>query len=371
MITKESIIEALRGIRDPEIGESIVDLNMVRNINIVDDGKVELEIALTVPECPLTSTIKRDVSTALIKMGASSVNLRFTSMSEAERSALSERLRSLRRSRMENKNMGHPQGVGPISRLDKGLIHNIVAVGSGKGGVGKSTVTAMLAVGLSRLGFRVGILDADVTGPSIPRLFGLKNKLETDGKKIYPALTEGGIKIVSINLILPNESDATIWRGPIINGVIRQFYTDVEWGELDYMFVDLPPGTSDAPLTVFQSLPLDGFIVVTTPQELAQVIVGKAINMAKKMNVPILGLIENMVYMNCPHCGQRVYVYGKPEDDFAAKFGITVLGRLPIDPELPQTCDAGKIEGYDLAEIPEIIKKIGEVRVSLLNLKMV
>ncbi|HLH45242.1 MAG TPA: P-loop NTPase [bacterium] len=372
MLTKEKILEVLKGIRDPEIGENIVDLNMVRGINVGVGGVVDLEIALTVPECPLTATIRRDVNTALTGLGASSVNIKFTSMSESERGALIQRVQEIRRTRMQSQAGSQPQGVmgvGPISRLSKGLIHNIVAVGSGKGGVGKSTVTAILAVELARRGFRVGILDADVTGPSIPRLFGLKAKLETDGKKIFPATTAGGIRVVSVNLILPSESDATIWRGPIINGVIRQLYTDVDWGELDYMLVDLPPGTSDAPLTVFQSLPLDGFIVVTSPQELAQVIVGKAVNMAKKMNVPVFGLVENMVYMVCPHCGERVYIYGEGRNQLAERFGLKVLGSLPIDPELPKICDEGRIEEYVSGEAASIINRMGEVRVNLLNLK--
>ncbi|PSN96683.1 hypothetical protein B9Q04_00240 [Candidatus Marsarchaeota G2 archaeon BE_D] len=372
MLTKEKILEVLKGIRDPEIGENIVDLNMVRGVNVSVGGGVEVEIALTVPECPLTATIRKDVNSALKGLGASSVNIRFTSMSESERSELIQRVQEIRRTRMHSQAGGQPQGVmgvGPISRLGKGLIHNIVAVGSGKGGVGKSTVTAILAVELARRGFRVGILDADVTGPSIPRLFGLKTKLETDGKKIFPATTASGIRVVSVNLILPSESDATIWRGPIINGVIRQLYTDVDWGELDYMLVDLPPGTSDAPLTVFQSLPLDGFIVVTSPQELAQVIVGKAVNMAKKMGVPVFGLVENMVYMVCPHCGERVYIYGEARNQLAERFGLRVLGSLPIDPQLPKICDEGRIEEYVSGEAASIINRMGEVRVNILNLK--
>ena len=224
----------------------------------------------------------------------------------------------------------------------------IIGVVSGKGGVGKSLVTELLAVGMNRRGKKTGILDADITGPSIPKAFGLDQKANGNDQGILPATTKTGIDIMSINLLLENTSDPVIWRGPVIAGAVKQFYTDVVWADIDTMFVDMPPGTGDVPLTVFQSLPVDGIIVVTSPQELVSMIVEKAVKMARMMNIPILGIVENMSYAECPDCGRKINVFGESHiNEIALSHGLSVLGRLPIDPALAAMVDAGDIENFD------------------------
>ena len=225
-------------------------------------------------------------------------------------------------------------------------VNKVIGIVSGKGGVGKSLVTSLMAVKAMSKGFRVGIIDADITGPSIPKAFGLSGKLGvTYDQLMIPAVTTTGINVVSTNLILENETDPVIWRGPVIAGVVKQFWKDTVWNNIDYMFVDMPPGTGDVPLTVFQSIPVDGIIIVTSPQELVSMIVAKAVNMAKKMNVPILGLVENMSYFECPDCGHRHEIFGKSHiDEIAKKEGLKVLAKLPIDPEVARQVDAGLVE---------------------------
>ena len=224
-------------------------------------------------------------------------------------------------------------------------IGKVIAVVSGKGGVGKSTVTACLAAAMAQRGKKVAVLDADITGPSIPTAFGIHQKATGTDAGIDPAVTPGGIKLMSLNLIAAHETDPVIWRGPIIAGVVTQFWQEVVWGDVDYMFVDMPPGTGDVPLTVFQSLPVDGVIVVTSPQDLVSMIVAKAVNMAKMMSVPVLGLVENYSYYQCPDCGARHAIFGESHlDQVAADLGVPVLARLPIDPALAGQFDAGKIE---------------------------
>ncbi|MGI5968233.1 MAG: P-loop NTPase [Lachnospiraceae bacterium] len=231
----------------------------------------------------------------------------------------------------------------PMSSIKK-----IIGVVSGKGGVGKSLVTELLAVGMNRRGKKTGILDADITGPSIPKAFGLDQKANGNDQGILPATTKTGIDIMSINLLLENTSDPVIWRGPVIAGAVKQFYTDVVWADIDTMFVDMPPGTGDVPLTVFQSLPVDGIIVVTSPQELVSMIVEKAVKMARMMNIPILGIVENMSYAECPDCGRKINVFGESHiNEIALSHGLSVLGRLPIDPALAAMVDAGDIENFD------------------------
>ena len=227
-------------------------------------------------------------------------------------------------------------------------VKKVIGVVSGKGGVGKSLVTSLLAVSARRRGYETAILDADITGPSIPKAFNVHTQLMGTDDGVIPAQSRTGIRVVSLNLLLENETDPVVWRGPIIAGTVKQFWTDVMWGDVDYMFVDMPPGTGDVPLTVFQSLPVDGIIVVTSPQELVSMIVGKAVNMAKKMNVPILGLIENYSYLACPDCGKKISVFGESHiDETAEHYGLPVLGKLPIDPKLASMCDAGTIELFD------------------------
>lgn len=231
----------------------------------------------------------------------------------------------------------------PMSSIKK-----IIGVVSGKGGVGKSLVTELLAVGMNRRGKKTGILDADITGPSIPKAFGLDQKAHGNDQGILPATTKTGIDIMSINLLLENTSDPVIWRGPVIAGAVKQFYTDVVWADIDTMFVDMPPGTGDVPLTVFQSLPVDGIIVVTSPQELVSMIVEKAVKMARMMNIPVIGIVENMSYAECPDCGRKINVFGESHiNEIALSHGLSVLGRLPIDPALAAMVDAGDIENFD------------------------
>ncbi len=345
MIDKNSVVNSLRGVLDPEIGISIVDLNMVRDVSI-EGSHVKVTIALTVAHCPLAKTLQTDVEKALKKSNEiSSVSVETTAMSKTELNEL--------RTRLQNKatqtQPGQGNGPGPgIDRLGKRDLRNIIAIASGKGGVGKSFVTSMLAVQLRRLGYEVGILDADLTGPSIAKVFGLKDRpSKSPTGRITPVLTRTGIKVMSINLILDDPEMPVIWRGPIVNSVIRQLYWDVDWGSLHYLLVDLPPGTSDAPLTVLQSLPLDGVLVVSSPQELASLIVTKAVNMAKKMNAQLLGLVENMSFLACPHCGEAINVFGEPQGEKLAKqLGVPFLGSVPVDPLIARLSDHGQIEDY-------------------------
>ena len=227
-------------------------------------------------------------------------------------------------------------------------VKKVIAVVSGKGGVGKSTVTSLLAVAMHKLGYKTAILDADITGPSIPQAFGLHSSAAGSDEGIFPVETEEGIKVMSINLLLDHETDPVVWRGPVVAGAVKQFWSDVQWGDVDYMFVDLPPGTGDVPLTVFQSIPLDGVVVVSTPQDLVGMIVRKAVNMANMMNIPVLGLVENMSYALCPDCGKRIELFGKSKiAQEAAALHLPVLAQLPFDPKAAQLCDEGNIEAVE------------------------
>ena len=240
-------------------------------------------------------------------------------------------------------------------------IKHVIGVVSGKGGVGKSLVTSSLAGVMARAGYKVGILDADITGPSIPKMFGVHGPAAANAEGVMlPEVAEDGTKIMSINLILDDEESPVVWRGPVIAGVVKQFWTDVAWGDIDYLFVDMPPGTGDVPLTVFQSLPVDGIIVVSTPQELVEMIVEKAINMAAMMNVPVLGIVENMSYMKCPHCGEPINIFGDSKiEQYAASHGIDVLGKLPLDPEVAKLCDAGKADELDPEDLESLAYVLG------------
>ncbi len=239
------------------------------------------------------------------------------------------------------------------------LIKNVIGVISGKGGVGKSAITELLAVQFARAGKKVGILDADITGPSIPKAFGLTERAMGDENTIFPVTTKKlGIDVMSINLLLDNPSDPVVWRGSLIGGTVRQFYTDVLWKDIDYLLVDMPPGTGDVALTVFQSIPLDGIVVVTTPQDLVSMIVGKAIKMAGLLDVPVLGLVENMSYVACPDCGKKIEIFGESKLDAVAKeYGVPVLARLPIDPNLTAAVDVGSVESYANEAVTKEIDK--------------
>ncbi|MBF7081468.1 Mrp/NBP35 family ATP-binding protein [Desulfallas sp. Bu1-1] len=249
-------------------------------------------------------------------------------------------------------------GIQTLPQNEYNDIRHVIAVMSGKGGVGKSSVSALVALSLARKGYQVGILDADITGPSIPKMFGISGLPDRDENVLYAKMTGKGIKVMSLNLLLENEDQPVIWRGPIIAGAVKQFWTDVAWGKVDCLVVDLPPGTGDVPLTVMQSLPLDGIIIVTSPQDLANMVVRKAVNMARHMNVPILGFVENMSYLRCPDCGREIKVFGESRAaSLATSMGLRLLERLPIDPALAELCDAGRIEQYE----PELFQGLEDV----------
>ena len=281
MTTTDQLLKVLEKVNDPELGRNIVELGMVRDLTISPEGAVSFTLALTIPGCPMKSQMERDARLALMTVdGVSDVKITFGVMSEEERKKIFAN--------------AQPQ----LPKLNEfNHIGKVIAVLSGKGGVGKSSVTALLANGLVKAGKKVGILDADITGPSIPRLFGLPaGGLKGSDQGILPAITETGIKVVSTNLMVPNENAAVIWRGPMITGIIQQFWRDVLWGNLDVLLVDLPPGTSDAALTVMQSLPVNGVVLVSTPQQLAGMVVRKADSMLKQLNIPVLAVVENMSF---------------------------------------------------------------------------
>lgn len=357
--TKEEITEKLKEVIDPEIGLNVVDLGMVKQI-LMDHGRVSVTIALTVRGCPLANTIEKDINRLVGEMkGVDSVSVQMTSMSKEELSALGTRLQEMR---AKEKGLGKVAGLSSgIDKMDKKGIEKIIAVMSGKGGVGKSYVTSMLAIELRRQGYDVGILDADITGPSIAKIFGLAGKPFADDNGVIPKQSESGIKIISMNLLLDTPDTPVIWRGPIINGVIRQLFNDVNWGDLHFLLVDLPPGTGDAPLTVFQSLPVDAVVIVSTPQDLAMLIVKKSINMARQMNVPIAGLVENMSYMICPHCSEHIEMFEELGLDKVAKdLEVNFLGKLPFDPKVNRLADKGRLEEYGSRETADFTRLVRE-----------
>ena len=241
----------------------------------------------------------------------------------------------------------------------KASVKKVIAVVSGKGGVGKSTVTSMLAVSMSKKGKRVGVLDADITGPSAPTAFGVTECQGANDDGLYPALSKTGIQVMSINLLLDDNTAPVVWRGPVIAGAVKQFWTDVIWDDVDYMFVDMPPGTGDVPLTVFQSLPVDGIVIVTSPQDLVSMIVSKAVKMANMMKVPVLGFVENYAYLECPDCGKKINVFGESKlDQVAESFGIPVLARLPIDPKVAESFDNGQMEFVNTDSLDAVLEAV-------------
>lgn len=330
MVTVEGIRDALRGVMDPELGRSIVELGMVRDIEVNEKG-VSVTLALTTMACPLKGKIVGDIKAAI--SGASpdlAVNVKLAEMTAEERT----------------KAAGTVQTMPMVSEAFNEVRH-VVAVLSGKGGVGKSSVAALLAVALRRQGQKVGVLDADITGPSIPHMFGLSTPPKPSPLGLVPPLSAEGIKVMSINLLLSDEDTPVVWRGPLITGAIRQFWGEVLWDKLDTLVIDLPPGTSDATLTVMGGIPLNGVVLVTSPQDLAGMVVRKAAGMARIMEVPIIGLVENMSYVQCPNCGTRIEVFGPSKaEETAQALGVPLLGRVPLDPELARSCDEGRIESY-------------------------
>ncbi len=337
MLSKDKVIEALSQVNDPELHRSLTDLKMVREINIYG-SKVEVTIALTVPNCPLKSQIEADARAAIAAIPeVQQVSVKLTSMTDAERKAI----------------LGEPQegSAAPYNHIKR-----VVAVMSGKGGVGKSLVTGLLATALRRAGYQVGILDADITGPSIPMLFGLHGPVESGPVGLRPLESRTGVKVISMNFLLESEDRPVIWRGPLIGRAITQLWGDVMWGDLDYLLVDLPPGTSDASLTTMQSLPVDGIIMVTTPQSLASMIVRKAVHMAQAVNTLIIGVVENMAYFLCPDTGKQHFIFGPSHArEVSLAASAPLLAQLPIDPKVAALCDLGEVEDVVLDEIPEFL----------------
>ena len=249
--------------------------------------------------------------------------------------------------------------IAPLNKHSS--IKHVYAIMSGKGGVGKSSVTSNLAVAMAKKGYKVGIMDADITGPSIPKAFGLNTRAVGDGENILPELTLEGIKVMSLNLLLENPGDPVVWRGSLIGGVVKQFWSDVLWGELDYLFIDMPPGTGDVPLTVYQSIPVDGIVVVTSPQDLVSLIVTKAVRMAEMMNKPIVGVVENYSYFECGNCGEKHYIFGKSNlEQVAGDLGVKILAQIPMDPAMAQAMDSGSVEHLEKNYLDPVADKILE-----------
>ena len=346
MVTEANVRKALEGVMDPELHKSLIELGMVREVR-VREGQVEITLALTTMGCPLKDQIVADVRNAVGALeDVKAVEVELTEMTDEEKRRIG---------------IGVPQQEkGAAEHLNE--IQRVIAVMSGKGGVGKSLVSGLLASALHKEGYRVGILDADITGPSIPKMFfpdGARLGMSPMGP--MPPESKGGVKVMSINLLLEEEDQAVIWRGPLVGGAIKQFWGDIYWGTLDYLVVDLPPGTSDASLTVMQSLPLSGILLVTSPQGLAGMVVRKAARMAQQMQTPMLGLIENMSYFECPDTGKRYDIFGPSHaEETARTIGIPFLGRLPIDPEIARLCDAGRLEEYSAEAFASIVKDLSE-----------
>jgi len=322
----------------------LVELGMIRDVAVEED-RATFTLVVPFKEIPIKDDLVESVREAVAALDPGiEVEVRVAEMSQQERAAF----------------MTAADG-GPKSAQSVNRIEHVVAVLSGKGGVGKSSVAALLAVALHRRGKRVGVLDADITGPSIPKMFGLHKAPSMGPMGILPAQTKTGIEVMSINLLLSKEDEAVIWRGPLISGAIKQFWSEVVWGELDYLIVDLPPGTSDASLTVMQSIPLNGIVLVTSPQDLAGMVVRKAARMAEHMGAPILGIVENMSHITCPKCGEKIEVFGPSQAlNTTAQLGLPLLGRLPLDPELARRCDAGDIETYAAESFEPIAEDVSQ-----------
>jgi len=323
MPTQEEVLENLEAILVPGVMRSLVKMNLVRDVSVTD-GKVDVTLASAALASGAQEWLKDKIKDATSSLtGVNEVNINFVD--------------------------GKP--------IDLNEIENVIAVMSGKGGVGKSLVASLTAVALKRQGYEVGVLDADITGPSIPKMFGINTRPAGSDSGILPVSSKSGIEVMSMNLLLPSEDDAVIWRGPLIGRAITQFWEEVLWGKLNYLIVDLPPGTADAPLTVMQTLPVSGVIIVFTPQGLTTMVVRKAVNMARQMGKPILGVIENMSYLYVPEIDKKIELFGRSRgEEMAYAAAAPLLGQLPIDPELAKLCDEGNIERYNA----EMVTKLGE-----------
>jgi ATP-binding protein involved in chromosome partitioning len=315
MVTVDQVLSSLKKVVDPELHKDIVSMGMIKDLSI-NNGKVAFTLELTTPACPFNSDIERDVRAAIASLGVQDLNLRVTARV------------------ME----------GRALNLDELLpgVKNIVAVASGKGGVGKTTVSVNLALSLAKTGAKVGLLDADIYGPSVPLMLGLKAQPEVVNNKIQPPEV-AGVKVISMGFFYEQSQQAGIYRGPIVSGIVKQFLTDVNWGELDYLIIDLPPGTGDAPLTIAQTIPITGILIVTTPQDVAMNVAVKAIGMFNKLNVPIIGVVENMSYLSCPHCNEQVYLFGQGGGKkISEDYNIPFIGEIPLHQQIRQGSDTGK-----------------------------
>jgi len=315
MVTVDQVLTSLRTVVDPELHKDIVSMGMIKDLAIAE-GKVSFNLELTTPACPFNSEIEQDVRTAISNIGVENLDLKVTARV------------------MEGRAISMDELIPEVK--------NIIAVASGKGGVGKTTIAVNLALALAKSGAKVGLLDADIYGPSVPLMLGAEESPQVLKNKIQPPNVEG-IKVISMGFFYEQSQQAGIYRGPIVSGIVKQFLTDVEWGSLDYLIIDLPPGTGDAPLTMAQTIPVTGIIIVTTPQDVAMNVAVKAVGMFSKLNVPIVGVIENMSFLQCPHCSEKINIFGKGGGQkISEKFNIPFLGEIPLSPQIMEGSDKGK-----------------------------
>ena len=342
-MAENKLLYALQAIKHPEIqARTLGELGMLQSIQVAAHN-VQVTLALPQQDVPVKDTL-----IMLIEQAIRDIDPRLQAIIQTVRMTPEQRAAFTAAAR------GHQ---GAASRTNN--VACVVAVVSGKGGVGKSAVAGLLAISLQRRGFRIGVLDADITGPSIPKIFGANDSPEYSPAGISPVISSSGIKLMSVNLLLPDQDQAVIWRGPLISRAIEQFWNDIAWGELDVLVVDLPPGTSDAALTVTQSLPLHGVGLVTSPQDLAGMVVRKAADLVRKMEISLIGVVENMSHVVCPHCGETIHVFGPSQADHTARLiGCDLLGHLPLDPELAILCDAGEIEEYRSEAFEAVVEKV-------------